>query len=269
MWEFFQVRFTMFHVVDVISLLDIVLYGIKLYILYDLIVWLLLYDVHWKEQSSKNKYKSSCPALLDRKGATIFTTIFFANSTKSHGSSVDLSPHSCEKAARFHPSRPCSSVGTWVRKEPKRKGMKTWKGKEQHVQNSWKFKCLIDLYYPLLVSTEWRICYLHSNPTATSSLPTRQHHSKCSSHSPYSVQRGFWLAFCGSACFLRAVQCPEYVNIQWKGWHWLFPYNIQKIKSMTWTNIVRRYWHEYFYKYTVNIMFCLHMLRIVAGFEWM
>lgn len=32
---------------------------------------------------------------------------------------------------------------------------------------SWKFKCLIDLYCPLLVSTEWRICYLHSNPTAT------------------------------------------------------------------------------------------------------
>ena len=49
-----------------------------------------------------------------------------------------------------------------------------------------------------------------------SSLPTQQHHSKCSSHSPYSVQRGFWLAFCGSACFLRAVQCPEYVHIQWK-----------------------------------------------------
>ena len=107
---------------------------------------------------------------------------------------------------------------------------------------SWKFKCLIDLYCPLLVSTEWRICYLHSNPTATviawwaHFLPSSIN-SKCSSHSPYSVQRGFWLAFCGSACFLRAVQCPQYVHIQWKGWDCFFVYNIRKFISMTWTHI--------------------------------
>lgn len=109
--------------------LNIVLHGVKLYILYD-ILWyycmISLYDYYY------------CMMFIGRfsKAKKIQVQLFWIGKVQPSFTiqlSVTvlplISPHIRVKRRRGNPSRPCSSVGTWVRKEPKRKGMKNWKGR--------------------------------------------------------------------------------------------------------------------------------------------
>ena len=198
-----------------------------------IVVWLYVYDVivwyHWycvrltyifsqyvaipwwnlEETKTKKTKQNTSPPCLDQ------------GSNHLHHYFVHFIQLSLTVLPLLSPHIPWQGGGdsTHARAQKKRNG---YIGK----QRSKMFNCPILPYIALFL---WK----PQNEGATSTQIQPRHHwlhdelvsypaasLEVSSHSPYWVQRGFRLAFCKSACFLRAVQCPEYVNIFW--WFCLF-----------------------------------------------